>query len=229
MKKLFWIALLSGSALFGQQRYGGHLTPSGIVKTNPLGVFAGQYQFAYEHKLTDHITAQLSIGYIGGGDESGSAFINDKSYSYNVKSTGFIAIPEVRYYFKEAAPEGLYMAALGRFRYKEKNLKDNSNGDEGIDQDLSRTKTIKAFGGGAVIGYQWIMNSGFVLDIFSGLTFKDRSTTYTYDNNALNAKDPDPNYDSVGDRLFNEKYIDFKTEDSKGGAFRFGVNIGYKF
>ena len=26
-----------------------------------------------------------------------------------------------------------------------------------------------------------------------------------------------------------EKYIDFKTEDSKGSAFRFGINIGYKF
>lgn len=228
MKNVFWIALLTGSTLFAQQRYGQPM-PSGIIKTNPLGVFAGQYQLAYEHTLTSHLTLQLSLGYIEGNGESGSATINNQSYNYNVESSGFIAIPEVRYYFKESAPEGWYMAALARYRYKEKNLKDNSNGTEGIDQDLSRTKTIKAIGGGAVIGYQWVMNSGFIVDLFSGWTFKDRSTSYDYDNNALNANDPDGNYDSIGDKLFSEKYIDFKTEDSKGSALRFGINIGYKF
>lgn len=228
MKKLFWITLLAGSTAFAQHRFNNTM-PSGIVKTNPLGVFAGQYQFAYEHTLTSHVTLQLSLGYIGGGNESGSASINGASYSYNVESSGFIAIPEIRYYFKDSAPKGLYMAALARYRYKQKDLTDHSNGTEGIDQDLSRTKTIKAIGGGAVIGYQWVMNNGFVLDIFSGLTFKDRSTTYDYDNDALNAADPDPNYDTIGDRLFSEKYIDFKSDDKKGSAFRFGVNIGYKF
>ena len=201
MKKLFWITLLAGSTVFAQQRYGG-IKPSGLVKTNPLGVFAGQYQFAYEHTLSKHVTLQLSLGYIGGSDETGSATVNSKSYSYTVESSGFITIPEIRYYFKDSAPEGWYIAALARYRYKQKDLKDSSNGSQGIDQDLSRTKTIKAIGGGAVIGYQWVMNNGFVLDIFSGLTFKDRSTTYKYDNNALNANDPDPAFNSVGDRLF---------------------------
>lgn len=228
MKKLFWIALLSGSTVFGQHRFGND-TPTGIIKTNPLGAFIGQYQFAYEHTLSNHFSVQLSLGYIDGGSESGSSSFDDKSYSYSVESSGFIAIPEVRYYFKESAPKGWYIAALARYRHKKKDLKDNSNGTDGIDQDLSRTKTIKAIGGGGVVGYQWITNSGFTIDLFSGLTFKDRSTTYDYDNNALNAADADPNYDTIGDKLFSEKYIDFKTEDSKGGAFRFGINIGYKF
>lgn len=228
MKKLFWIALLSGTTLFAQQRYG-HNSSTGLIKTNPLGVFVGQYQMAYEHTLTDHITLQLSLGYIGGSGESGSASLDGKNYSYDIESSGFIAIPEVRYYFKGDAPEGFYMAALARYRHKEKDLTDSSNGTEGIDQNLSRTKTIKAVGGGAVLGYQWIMNNGFVLDLFSGFTFKNRTVTYTYNNSALNAPDPDPKYDSVGDRLFDEKYIGFTSDDKKGGAFRFGINIGYKF
>ena len=94
---------------------------------------------------------------------------------------------------------------------------------------IKSTTNIYQGGGGGVIGYQWITNKGFVIDLFSGLTFKDRSTTYTYDNAALNAADPNNIYDSIGDKLFSEKYIDFKTEDSKGSAFRFGINIGYKF
>lgn len=228
MKKLFWIALLSGSSLFAQQRFG-YNTPSGILKTNPFGVISGQYQLAYEHTLTNHITLQLSLGYISGSGESGSSTVDHESYSYSVESTGFITIPEIRYYFKDSAPEGWYIAGLARYRHKEKDLKDSSKGSEGIHQDLSRTKTIKAIGGGAVIGYQWVMNNGFILDIFSGLTSKNRTTTYKYDNAALNAKDPDSIYDSIGDKLFSEKYIDFKTEDTNGSAFRFGINIGYKF
>ncbi len=228
MKKLFWIALLTGSAVFGQHRFGDNI-PSGIIKTNPLGVFANQYQFAYEHTLSNRFSVQLSLGYISGGNESGSSTINGTSYDYSVESSGFIAIPEIRYYFNASAPKGWYIAALARYRYKQKDLSDSSNGTSDIDQDLSRTKTIKAIGGGGVIGYQWITNKGFVIDLFSGLTFKDRSTTYTYDNAALNAADPNNIYDSIGDKLFSQKYIDFKTEDSKGSAFRFGINIGYKF
>ena len=86
------------------------------VKTNPLGFFAGQYQVAYERALNDNFSVQLSAGFIGGTSEG--TLVGDSleitTETYN--KTGFIAIPEVRWYPGGSACEGFYIAALGRFR-----------------------------------------------------------------------------------------------------------------
>ena len=37
-----------------------------VVKTNPFGLFASQYQLAYEHGINDNFSVQLSTGFMGG-------------------------------------------------------------------------------------------------------------------------------------------------------------------
>ena len=130
------------------------------VKTNPLGFFAGQYQVAYERALNDNFSVQLSAGFIGGTSEgtlvSDSLEISTETYN----KTGFIAIPEVRWYPGGSACEGFYIAALGRFRSA-------TTVDESDDVILERT----ANGAAVVLGYQRATD-GYMVDFFVGPQYK---------------------------------------------------------
>ena len=130
------------------------------VKTNPLGFFAGQYQVAYERALNDNFSVQLSAGFIGGTSEG--TLVGDSleitTETYN--KTGFIAIPEVRWYPGGSACEGFYIAALGRFRSA-------TTVNESDDVILERT----ANGAAVVLGYQ-PATDGYMVDSFVGPQYK---------------------------------------------------------
>ena len=130
------------------------------VKTNPLGFFAGQYQVAYERALNDNFSVQLSAGFIGGTSEG--TLVGDSleitTETYN--KTGFIAIPEVRWYPGGSACEGFYIAALGRFRSA-------TTVNESDDVILERT----ANGAAVVLGYQRATD-GYMVDFFVGPQYK---------------------------------------------------------
>ena len=130
------------------------------VKTNTLGFFAGQYQVAYERALNDNFSVQLSAGFIGGTSEG--TLVGDSleitTETYN--KTGFIAIPEVRWYPSGSACEGFYIAALGRFRSA-------TTVNESDDVILERT----ANGAAVVLGYQRATD-GYMVDFFVGPQYK---------------------------------------------------------
>ena len=130
------------------------------VKTNPLGFFAGQYQVAYERALNDNFSVQLSAGFIGGTSEgtlvSDSLEVSTETYN----KTGFIAIPEVRWYPGGSACEGFYIAALGRFRSA-------TTVNDSDDVILERT----ANGAAVVLGYQRATD-GYMVDFFVGPQYK---------------------------------------------------------
>ena len=127
------------------------------VKTNPLGFFAGQYQVAYERALNDNFSVQLSAGFIGGTSEvSDSLEVSTEIYN----KTGFIAIPEVRWYPGGSACEGFYITALGRFR----SATTVNQSDEVM---LERT----ANGAAVVLGYQRA-TGGYMVDFFVGPQYK---------------------------------------------------------
>lgn len=64
----------------------------------------------YEHALNDKFSVQLSAGLIAG---SGSIFTTDtvtlETTTVTYKRSGYIAIPEVRFYPKGNACEGFYL------------------------------------------------------------------------------------------------------------------------
>lgn len=130
------------------------------VKTNPLGFFAGQYQVAYERALNDNFSVQLSAGFIGGTSE-GTLVTDSLEVSTEIyNKTGFIAIPEVRWYPGGSACEGFYIAALGRFRSA-------TTVNESDDVILERT----ANGAAVVLGYQRATD-GYMVDFFVGPQYK---------------------------------------------------------
>lgn len=58
MKHLAFIFLMViGLQVQGQEQEG-----TGIIKANPFGWFAGQYQFGYEHFLSEKLSVQVMPG-----------------------------------------------------------------------------------------------------------------------------------------------------------------------
>ncbi|MEY5043105.1 MAG: hypothetical protein RJA19_332 [Bacteroidota bacterium] len=220
MKKLFLTLALGAVGLGGMfaQQY------KGVVKTNPLGYFAGQYMIGYEHMLTDRMSVQLMPGLVS-QNSSQSWNYGTEVYSYEQKKSGFIVIPEFRYYVspdRTGAPHGLYVAALARVLMLTYDLEDT--GDLFPYGDLSREDKRTVFGGGAVLGYQYATSGGFTLEAFAGPQFKSVSFDRTYDSAAIPTTE-------AGDALFEEKFADISLSgvDNSGAGLRFGVNIGYAF
>lgn len=193
-----------------------------VIKTNVLGYFVGQYQLAYEYAISNNFSAQLSGGFLTG---------NSSATGYKSTRTGFILIPEARFYFGGSAPKRMYIAAFGRYRHASNKLTDENftPGGTGTQQNLSRKRKVNSVGGGLVLGYQVIVGQGFTFDIFAGPQYKSRSEHTVYDNDALNAPSTLSDYDNVGDELFNRKYLNFKIDDKAGMGLRFGFNFGYAF
>lgn len=217
------IAILATFSLQAQDR-------NNILKTNVIGYFNGQYQLVYERALTPNFSAQLSGGVIASQSE-GASIINGTEYKYENQRSGFIAIPEVRWYPGANQMEGFFIGAFGRFRQVTNDLSDLSTpkGSEGIAQDLSRERKNTALGGGMTVGFQWISDGGITLDLFVGPQYKSRNSSTSYDITALNEKSVNENSELEGDYLFNQKFLDINLEENDGWGLRFGFHLGYAF
>jgi len=191
----------------------------GVVKTNPLGYFTGQFMFGYEHMLNERMSVQFMPGLIS---QSSSQTLLETSYEQ--KKSGFIVIPEFRYYLKPdnmGAPEGLYVAGLARVLSLTYDLTDTSPVG-GVYADVSRTDKRTVLGAGAVLGYAFFLDNGLSAEIFVGPQFKSVSFERTYDNFS-NAE--------AGDAQFESKFVDVSLAglENSGAGVRFGVNVGFGF
>ena len=142
-----------------------------VAKFNPFGLFASQYQLGYEHALNENFSVQLSAGIITGSSELTATDSLGGAQTTLVSSSrsGFIAIPEVRWYPKGPACEGVYLALAGRFRSVT-----NTNEDTG-DIILDRS----ANGGALLFGYQ--SHTDIAWEIFAGPQIKKVNTVSDYD------------------------------------------------
>jgi len=207
--------------------------PLNVIKWNPWGVIAGQYQFVYERALNEKMSVQLSAGYIT--FPTSQTIITN---SYEAKTTGFIVIPEFRYYItnsKYPAPKGFYLAPFARIRAVTQDL-DDINVDPAFEKDVSYIDKVTTISGGVVLGGQALIADVLSLDFFIGPQYKTRNFTRTYDDPALNAPyDPALNtlnntdYELVGDEEFDSKYIQIKIKDKSGLGVRAGFIIGFAF
>jgi len=191
MKRIFlFVFLIAGIA--GQAQEG-----NGVIKTNPLGWFAGQYQFGYEHFLSDKASIQLVPGGIFGSVTLTTAVADSTLELESVSATrgGIIVIPEFRYYLGGVAPDGLYIAPFGRFRSVKTSL----------DNDEASSQTRRAIGGGFVLGYQYQLANGLTGELFIGPQFKSTTTT------------SEGSYDDYG----------FALDDDSYTGIRFGLTIGF--
>ncbi len=115
------------------------------IKINPLSALIGVGSVFYERKVDENSSIQLGVAYTG-------LKLDD------VKFNGVAITPEYRFYFKQKAISGVYVAPY--LRYQNYNVK--SGNDEG---------SYNSIGGGALIGRQWVYGSGFTLDLFFGPSY----------------------------------------------------------
>jgi hypothetical protein len=158
MKNTLLVALFFCAGALMAQSNG----PAQAVKTNTFGLMAGQYQLGYEHQLSDKLSVQMSAGIIVGKYSITDTYTNELATS---SKSGFILIPEVRFYPGGDACDGLYLAALGRYRTV-------TNAVDDVDW---RSRT--AIGAAAVIGYQYY-GDGVMIDFFLGPQFKNVEEEY---------------------------------------------------
>lgn len=117
-------------------------TQDNVVKINTLSLLLGTGSIFYERRLQENLSAQL-----------GTAFLR-----YTFEGTtfgGLILTPEMRFYPRDNASSGFYMAPY--LRLQQFTLK--SGGDKGVYRNL---------GGGLLLGRQWITRSDFTMDLFFG-------------------------------------------------------------
>lgn len=196
MKNTFLIALLlSSSSAFAQST-----GPANIVKTNPFGYFAGQYQFGYERALTDNFSVQLQAGIFTGGGEIFLADSTGNLELYSANRTGIILIPEARFYPGGNACEGFYLAASGRYR--------SAGWNDGDDENIY---TRKAIGGALTLGYQY-SKDGMMVDLFVGPQYKNTEIEYGENYQFLQPEE------ETG--IFSE---------TSGTGVRLGVSLGFGF
>ena len=127
-----------------------------VLKINPLSAFVSTGSVFLEMKLDNTKSFQMGVAYTGLG-------LGDLSYS------GIILTPEMRFYTKQRALSGLYLAPYFRFQRFEIT-------DEGTTPNNELTLTT--IGGGLMFGRQWVYSSGFVFDMFAGPSYNDGDVKY---------------------------------------------------
>jgi len=126
-----------------------------VLKVNTLALIIGTGSVFYERELSDMMSAQMGVGYL----------------NYKIEETkfsGLILTPEIKFYVRNNAIDGFYLAPY--LRYNKYEYEGNDNQDQG---------SFTAFGGGVAFGRQWIMKKGFVMDLFFGGHYTDGNVKMT--------------------------------------------------
>lgn len=148
MKKLLILSLVVVLAIpysFAQDT-AGISAEKNVLKINTLSLLLGTGSLFYEREISDVFAAQMGLGYM-------SFKLGD------TKFTGLILTPEFRYYPKNNAIDGFYMAPY--LRYQKFTVENN-------EASTPSKGTLSGMGGGFIFGRQWIADSGFTMDLFFG-------------------------------------------------------------
>ncbi|MDQ1096368.1 MULTISPECIES: DUF3575 domain-containing protein [Chryseobacterium] len=168
MKKL----LLVGALVI----YGIAMAQENSIKANPAALLGGTDLVSFEHKFGDRISGVVGAGY--GGFKLGG-------YKYNSYGGGL----QGRYYFDEAMT-GFYGALVADYLSGKVEIDENGfNFNFGDTEASGGSKTeinFSGFGGGLRVGYQWIFDSGFTLDLNVGASY--RAYNYKWNNSAEEAE-----------------------------------------
>jgi len=158
-----------------------------VVKINLFSPIVSTVSVFYEKALSDQNSFQINFFYTG-------ASIEDTQFR------GFGLTPEYRFYLSEnkVAPAGFY---LGPFlRYQNFNLSANDGSQDDAEATLS------TFGGGVLVGGQWLFKDKIALDLFIG-----------------------PSYNAGDLKVTDGSEDEFSTGILSGFGVRLGASIGYAF
>lgn len=183
-----------------------------VIKINPLSLFAVTANVQGEYVFNDKMSLQMGVfaGRV-------SLSVGNTGLAKEIGYTWFGLTPEFRYYAQNAkkdAPRGLYLAPFFRYRLDKRRFIASV-----YDPDLQLystgvvTKTPHLFGGGVLLGYQWLFNDVFALDLFFGPQYLSGPSTYQIECETCNGNET----------IFEEPLgINFR-----GAGIRMGIAIGF--
>jgi hypothetical protein len=123
--------------------------PTNAIKINILSPVARTINLSYEKAIKENGSLQLGFYYTG-------------AKSGDVKLSGFGITPEYRIYLGEkAAPDGFYVAPFLRYNNYKLTY-------ESPDNSPDEEATLTQFGGGVVVGRQWVFKERVTFDLFIG-------------------------------------------------------------
>lgn len=158
MKKLFLLGLILISNQFVNAQ-------ESAIKVNPFAYLWGSDLVSYERMITDNSSGVIGVG-IGGYNFGGAKYTN----------TG--AELQYRYYFDEVL-NGWYAGGLAAYTSGKVKLENIPTipmpGFSSSSENETKFTSLRI---GIKGGYQWIWDSGFLLDLNLGFAH----TTFNYDN-----------------------------------------------
>jgi hypothetical protein len=134
------------------------------IKAGFTGPFMGDLNIGYERAVSQNSSLNIKLGYF---DLLMSPFISEKTISpkaYNLLEAngGFTASFEYRFYLsKKRGIQGFYVAPYLRYLSQDMEFDDEI---EGYIFTVGTKANIMGLGG--QLGYQWIFNDWFTLDLF---------------------------------------------------------------
>lgn len=165
------------------------------IKINYISPILRTLSIFYEQTISDNMSLQLGFYYTGFGVDE-------------VKYRGYAITPEFRFYPSDEAIDGFFIAPF--FRYRNLSISaDYTYVDEYGDLQSDKGKAVlNTFGGGILVGNQWIFNDLISFELFIGPQMS-----------VGNAKLVD------GD----ETYWDYSTRGFNGFGVRLGTTVGICF
>lgn len=148
--------MLFANGVFAQQ---------GVLKWNPLSLIINCYNGSFEYVIKERYSAQLGGYFINFSQE-----VKEKNHFTYFKLNGFSFTPEFRYYIFKEAPNGLYVAPF--LRYQNLLFKSHEELDT-LGQTFTNDEKYRfqTLGGGFTLGYQWIRNGRYSIDVFVGPSY----------------------------------------------------------
>lgn len=224
-----------------------------VVKLNLFGLGFLSPNVSYERVLSDNTALTVGLSGTLGFKRTitGSATTSSgqtESRDADGRFTGFSITPGFRYYTAGDAPEGFYLEPFLRyFSYKisvedynyERDLPGAGSEIVLVDGD----GTLKAFGGGLIIGRQWIVADNFAIDLNGGFGLASGNLEFSTEDEDLTAEEfadikseieNDLSDTSVG---FLDDVVVTATDESATinldkallPIIRFGLSLGYYF
>jgi len=125
--------------------------PTNNIKVNILSPIVRTGSVFYERKLGASTSGQLGVFYTGYSSDG-------------LKLRGFGITPEFRYYASKdkGALNGFYVAPF--VRYQNYTISEDANKGE-----------LSTFGGGLLLGNQWLLKGGLNIDLFAGPSYNTGS------------------------------------------------------
>lgn len=154
-----------------------------VIKLNIFSPILKTLNMSYERVLNPNSSLQLGFYYTG-------------AKSGDVQLSGFGITPEYRFFLSDTpAPDGVYIAPWVRYQ--------NLDADNPVENASGR---LTSFGGGVVIGRQWVFKNIVTLDIFIGPQYLSATV------------DPDQGSEEA-----------IEVTSASGFWFRAGLNLGIAF